>query len=96
VIGGTPSRIKSLRALRRRMDAELSKAIGPEAAEQRGLTPITGMLGARLWDNVIFAIRTLNDTPQERQPVLVRLREGRFIQVWAHPTDPTSSDKSHP
>jgi len=85
MIGGTPSRIKSLRDLRRRMDAELAKAIDPDEAQRRGLSPVTEVLGARLWDNVIFAIRTLRETPPARKPVLVRLREGRFIQVWARP-----------
>ena len=85
MIGGTPSRIKSLRDLRRRMDEELAQAIDPDEARRRGLTPLTEVLGVRLWDNVIFAIRALRETPSARKPVLVRLREGRFIQVWARP-----------
>ena len=85
MIGGTPSRIKSLRDLRRRMDEELAKAIEPEEARRRGLAPLTAVLGVRLWDNVIFAIRTLRETASERKPALVHLRKGRFVQVWARP-----------
>ena len=87
--GGTPSRVKSLRELRRRMDAQLAKAIDPDEAQRRGLIPITAQLGARLWDNVIFAIRTLRETSPKRTPVLVRLRDGRFIQVWAQSVEGT-------
>ncbi len=83
MIGATPSRIKSLRDLRRRMDEELSKTIETEEARRLGLSPITAAMGVRLWDNVLFAIRTKKETQPEREPRLVRLREGRYIQVWA-------------
>jgi hypothetical protein len=83
MIGATPSRIKSLRELRRRMDDELAKAIEPEEARRLGLSPVTAAMGVRLWDNVILAIRIKKEAQPERDPRLVRLREGRYVQVWA-------------
>jgi hypothetical protein len=83
MIGGTPSRIRALKALRKRMDAALAAAIGPEEAEQRRLLPVTRVLSVRLWDNILFAMETARNMPPDRTPALVRLNGGRSVQVWA-------------
>ena len=81
--GGTPSRIKALRQLRKRMDAALAQCIEPEEAERRKLIPVTRVLSVRLWDNILFAMQTVRNMPEDRSPVLVRLNGGRSVQVWA-------------
>lgn len=81
----TSSRIKALRQLRKRMDAALAQAIEPEEAERRKLIPVTRVLSVRLWDNILFAMQTTRNMPEDRAPILVRLNGGRSVQVWATP-----------
>jgi len=93
VKGGTPSRIRALRSLRKRMDTALAHAIEPEVAEQRHLVPVTRVLSVRLWDNILFAMQTARDLPPERMAALVRLNAGRSIQVWARTTGTLPMDE---